>query len=109
MQMSQPIALNCRITRGGFSDERLFRVRQSSGEDYLGIASRRYCWGPNDRLLGENDPPSDERWIEGKVAARVIGVRGDDVHVSVPDGEVITVRRDQLTARPTQPNVPVRS
>ena len=107
MHTSQPVALDCRITRGGFSDERIFRVPQSSGDDYQGIASRRYCWGPGDRLLAENEPPSDEKWIKGKVAARVIGVRGDDVQVSVPDGEVITVSRGQLRARPNHAHVPV--
>src|SRR5205823_4090688 len=103
------VALSCELTRGAFSDERVFKLKHTRGE-YQGIASRRYCWGEDNRLLAEHEPAEGEM-IEGKVAARIIEVLNGNVLVSLPDGEVITVSRDQLLERPTEvgTNVPLRS
>ena len=111
MQMSQYVALDCEITRGGFSDERIFKVRRDDDTEYTGIASRRYCWGRDDRLLAADEPPSAEKWVKGKVAARILSVRDHRADVSVPDGEVITVKVGQLRPRPSKAgiNVPVGS
>jgi hypothetical protein len=111
VQTSQFVALDCKITRGGFSDERIFKLRRHDGTEYTGIASRRYCWGPDDRLLAADEPPSADEWIKGKVAARILSADGREADVSVPDGEAITVNVDQLRARPSEAgiNVPVGS
>src|SRR5438067_1833642 len=92
------VALPCEISRGGFSDERIFKVRILKGE-YTGVASRRYCWDQNDEPLEEDEPSTGET-IQGKVAARVLEVTSAAVLVSVPDGEVVTVNRSQLLERP---------
>jgi hypothetical protein len=101
-------ALRCVLSRGAFSDERIIRIKLPEGE-YVGVASRRYCWGKGDKPLDENEPPAGKA-IEGKVAARVIEMDGEEnVHVSVPDGTVLTVPADLLLERPSevQAHVPV--
>lgn len=103
-------ALRCVIARGAFSDERIIRIKLPQDE-YIGVASRRFCWGKGDRSLDENEPPAGKT-IEGKVAARVIEMDGaDKVRVSVPDGTVLTVPADSLLERPSevQTYVPIGS
>jgi hypothetical protein len=109
--MSDPrsFSLECSIQRGAFSDERIVSIPNPGGEAYVGIASRQYCWKENDTPLGETEPNEGET-IEGKVAARVIKANGSGkVLVSIPDGEVIAVRPEQLKRRPqgVSPSVPV--
>ena len=95
------VALRCEISRGGFSDERVFRVAVPQG-DFFGVASRRYCWDVQDRPLPEDQPPAGQS-IQGKVAARVVDMdESDNIVVSVPDGQVITVSRDLLVDRPAE-------
>jgi len=96
--MARLVALRCTISRGGFSDERIFRLRLPGG-DYTGIASRTYCWNDQDDPLSEGEP-AEGQTIAGKVAARVLEVRGADVLVSIPDGDVVTVRANQLIESP---------
>ena len=100
MPAAQRVALECEITRGGFSDERIFKILLPSGE-YTSLASRQYCWDDNDEPLQE-DQPAAGRTIRGKVAARVIEVNDTGVLVSVPDGEAITVAAAQLLERPAK-------
>src|SRR5438045_1522206 len=101
MPAAQLVALKCSIARGAFSDERVFTVALPQGE-YTGIASRRYCWNERDEPLNQDEPAAG-RSIGGKVAARVVEVENGtgNALVSVPDGEVITVRADQIVQRPT--------
>lgn len=105
------IALACRISRGGFSDERVFEIDTPDGV-FSGVVSRRYCWGPNDQLLEEGEPPLGET-ISGKIAAKVIEFdeATRTLLVSVPDGQVITVGASAVLIRPGEVgiNVPVGS
>lgn len=108
MRNSKYKAIRCTISRGGFSDERVFDL-SPSGLQYSGVASRRYMWHENGEVIGEGEPPADQA-IEGLVAARVVKVEDDgSVYVSVPDGEVVKLRADQLQDRPAGvgENVPV--
>lgn len=100
-------SLRCKISRGGFSDERVFKI-EWLGSSYSGVASRRHMWDERGAVIKDGEPPLDQS-IEGLVAARIIEVDGDTVSVSVPDGEVIRLPASQLLARPTgvMENVPV--
>jgi hypothetical protein len=104
-------ALKCDISRGGFSDERVFRISIGDHE-YTGVASRQYFWTEAGEDLQEGEPPAGQV-IAGLIATKIIEVQDDNrVLVSVPDGEVITVPVDALRDRPSSKvgaNVPVGS
>ena len=91
------MALKCKISRGGFSDERVFRLVGAEG--YEGISSRRHLWSEDGLAIEEGEPPIGQE-LEGLVATRVLGISGDAVSVSVPDGEVIVVPVSALVKRP---------
>jgi hypothetical protein len=105
------IALPCRISKGAFSDERVFEIDlPDAPEPYVGAASRQYCWDQEGRPLSKDDPEEGVA-IHGKIAARLLGNRGEKALVSIPDGEVIVVNANQVIPRPPErvPNVPVKS
>jgi hypothetical protein len=111
MRHVQLIALPCRITRGAFSNERVFEIDlPDTSEPYVGAASRQYCWDQEGRALGESDP-EEGAIVDGQVAARLLEKRGEKVLVSIPDGEVIVVNASQVRNRPPEsaPHVPVES
>lgn len=110
MQDTKFKALPCKISRGGFSDERVFSIILDS-LNYAGVASRRYFWTSDQEALPEGEPPIGQE-IVGIVAAHVIETRPDGTAlVSVPDGEVITVPVRSLLDRPckAEAHVPVGS
>src|SRR5581483_7662875 len=87
------IALPCKLTRGGFSGERVFEVLLADGTSYLGVAPRQFCWNDRGQLVAENEPTAG---ASGMVAARVVDQTDDgQVFVEVPDGVVVVV--DQRT------------
>jgi hypothetical protein len=105
------IALPCRVAKGAFSDEIIFEVDlPNGGEPYMGAASRQYCWNQNNQKL-DLDEPHDGQMIKGKIAARLLELRGQQALVAIPDGEVITVRAAQILDRPPEKahHVPVQS
>lgn len=100
MSSSKFKAINCRISRGGFSDERVFLLSLPEGE-YSGVASHRYLWNSDGSPLKEGEPPHGEV-IEGSIAVRVVEVfDSGGVLVSLPDGEVIQMPVTALIDRPT--------
>ncbi len=106
-KMKTKVALPCKISAGGFSDEITFKISVSDGE-YLGTASKRYFWRENDEPIGELEVGT---WTKGKMAARVLQ-KEDDRHVlvSIPDGEVVSVDQARLLERPSEleEHVPLR-
>ena len=108
MLPSTLVALPCQIERSAFSDERVFTISLPGGKQYVGAASRIYCWNEQGNRLGPAEPAEGEA-INGYVAARAAGREGDLVLVSVPDGQTIKVEPSQLTDRPQESaeNVPV--
>jgi len=93
-------ALKCMISRGGFSDERVFTLRLGIGE-CDGVASRQYLWDENWSPLEEGEPPLGKQ-IEGWVAARVVEVRSDGMVVALlPDGQTVEVPIAALVTRPS--------
>jgi len=109
MDFGDRILLRCRITRGGFSGERVFRVAQAdSAEEYIGAAPVDYCFHPDQTPIGPDEPERGHP-ILGLVAGRVIENGGDLVRVAVPDGETITTGVEQVASRRTPDHVPVGS
>jgi hypothetical protein len=100
MRTTRMTAIACKISRGGFSDERVFSIL--IGENtYQGVASRRHMWTEDRRPVEDGEPPIGQV-ISGFVAARVIQINKDTTAtVSIPDGEVITIPVSQLVDRPT--------
>ena len=90
------VALKCVISRGGFSEERVFALKDI---DHKGVCSRRYLWRENGAALDESEPALGQE-IDGFVAARIIDIRRSGVLLSIPDGEVVEVPSEQLHERP---------
>jgi hypothetical protein len=89
-------ALRCTISRGGFSDERVFTL--PSG--YSGVASLSYVWHEDGRPLEEGEPPLGQT-IDGQVAVRVIEIaENGGALVVLPDGQSAEVTLDELIDRP---------
>ena len=94
-------AIPCTISRGGFSEERVFTF-ELNGEQYKGIASRRHMWTAEGKPLESGEPPVGQE-ITGLVAARVLEVdTAQTAKVSIPDGEVVTLPLTQLVDRPSE-------
>jgi len=91
-------AITCKISRGGFSDERIFSF-ELNGSEYSGVASRSHMWRANRLPLEEGEPPIGQV-IDGLVAARILEVMGEETLVSLPDGGVLKVPSNFLQERP---------
>jgi hypothetical protein len=91
------VALNCDISRGGFSAERIFRVKLPDGEVYVGAAPLKYCLRKDLRPMDVNEP-SPDRKLKGFILARTIRREGNGMAlVAVPDGEVLIVNEETIT------------
>lgn len=94
-------AIECTISRGGFSDERVFAF-QIGDKTYSGVASRRHMWDKNRQPIEDGEPPLGQK-IKGFVAARIVTIESDEsATVSIPDGEVIKIPIALLVDRPAQ-------
>jgi hypothetical protein len=109
--MRKTIAVKCRISRGGFSGERVVKVTASDGKDRIVLAPTHYCWNENREPLESDEPAAGE--ITGFVAAQEVSRAAGKVTVTTPDGEVFSVRPDDITDRPPnpepEPHVPIGS
>jgi len=108
MTTSKYKALECEISRGGFSDERVFVLMGSV--KHQGIASRRHMWTRNGQPIDDGEPPLGNI-VSGLIAARIIEIHGQHALVSIPDGEVLDIPIGELFDRPIKAvsNVPVGS
>jgi len=111
MANSESLALPCKITRSGFSNERVFRIEVADGSIYVGACPRQYCFTGTGQPLKENQPAEKGKIIEGLVLASRVREEGDGIIlVSVPDGAVLPVKTAQIQKAPREvaPNVPVQ-
>ena len=103
------VTIPCRISRSGFSDERVFRMTLADGLDYVGGTGREYCFTRDNKPLGIDQPARGET-LEGRIMAAVIRPGEDRTLVSVPDGTVFKVANDSLKPyTEVSPGVPVKS
>src|SRR5690242_3264271 len=107
MSNSRYKAIHCMISRGGFSDERIFEFPHN-GQLYQGVASRRHMWTESGAPLEEGEPPLGQQ-IRGLVAAHILQISEGKATVSIPDGEVIAIPVSELIDRPAEEHVPIRS
>ena len=103
------IAIRCRISRGGFSSERVFRVTTPEKVEHVGAAPVEYFFDENQQGLPLEPPPRGVS-LPGLVAARVVEQNHNTVLVSVPSGEVLRVATNEVTEYPkgTRAHVPVQ-
>jgi hypothetical protein len=106
MTPSRSVAVRCRILAGGFSGERLVHVSTTDGKEHVSLAPRLYCWTTEGRVLAEDEPKPGVA-VEGLVAAHLLQVRDGKMLISLPDGEVILVNKDQVVQRPEETHVSV--
>jgi hypothetical protein len=101
--------LACKIFPGAFSGEFTFHISLDNGTDHIGLAARQYFWDKGGKPITQ--PP--ERGVDGYIAVRVLerGPEEDSVIISVPDGEVLTLKKNRLlsTPRESSPHVSVGS
>src|SRR5438552_538894 len=90
------ITIACRIARSAFSEERVFYVPLAGGGEHVGAASRQYCFTRKHQPL-EEEQPTRGKTMDGRIAAILIREEGDHCLVSLPDGEVVMVRKDQAS------------
>jgi hypothetical protein len=100
----QPVALECKLSHGAFSGERVFKVKLADGDSYNSLTPYQFCWNDNGCLVEKNEPTTE---ISGMVAARIVDFDDHQVIVEVPDGEIIAVEHDTVKDRPTNIKPPV--
>ena len=109
MESGELVLLRCRITRGGFSGERVFRLMQADPvEEYVGAAPVDYCFHLDRRPIGIEEPGKGQP-IEGLVTGRIIENGGSLVRVLFPDGETVLMTTSQIAYRRKTDYVPVGS
>lgn len=93
-----PVFLNCQISLGAFSGERVFEVTLVSGEAYIGLSPLHYCYHENGETFKPTEPKQGIS-LDGKLAARRIAVETKAARVAVPDGRAIMVPLNLISDR----------
>ena len=93
-----PVFVNCQIALGAFSGERVFEVKQVSGEMYIGLSPLHYCFHLDGNRLQPSEPKQGIS-MDGKLAARRIRVETEAARVAIPDGRAISVPLDLISNR----------
>lgn len=95
MADTQFVTVLCRITRSAFSGERIIRIRQAAGDEYVGIISVRHCRRSNGERLERDEPPTGQE-ADGMVDGLLLANGGARAHVALPNGESVVVSVDQV-------------
>lgn len=94
------IYLLCDLSQGSFSGEVVFEVAvQNQNTSYVGVAPKRDCFKLDGQPFGENELPSGENVIQGKLATRLIANGGNVARVALPDGEAVMVSAELILER----------
>jgi hypothetical protein len=110
MRPRTTVLLACRLSRSGFSGERVFRVTLAGGSgEHVGVAPVDYCKTPDGEPIGDDQPA--QKNSEGLVEGLLIENGGDTAHIATPDGETITVDVGQIRFQVSEgaKYVPIRS
>ena len=96
----------CKMSPGAFSGEIAFEITLEDGKKHLGLASRRYFWTENGERPGKNLQPG----TPGYIRARILEEEGkDSVLLSIPDGEVVAVKKTSIRRSERESDVPIGS
>ena len=109
MPASDVIAVRCQLARSGPPGERVFRIKRDDGEVYVGVAPQEYCYTATGKLLPDDLPVRGKR-EEGLITARIVQEEGEDtILISVPDGAVLVVKKEEAVEHPREvsPNAPL--
>jgi hypothetical protein len=97
MRNGQLVLVACRLHKGAFSGERVFRLPMAgSRDDYIGIAPVSHCFDEDLKPLGRNEPPGDSE-IDGFIEAYLISNGGSEARVELPDGEAIRIPTSRVS------------
>jgi len=103
MVTDELILIRCRISRSGFSSERVFRVNRSDGPEHIGAAPVRYFFTEGKKPLPPDQPAERGVQIKGFLTGRVVLEESAEVIlVSVPSGEVLRVNRQETAEYPQE-------
>jgi hypothetical protein len=94
------------MSPGGFSGELAFVIALSDGTKHEGAASRRYFWTQDGHPVEKNDMKDA---TPGYIAVRILEENGKHVLLSIPDGEVVKVNKEQIVSSEPTRDVPIRS
>ncbi|MEI7686988.1 MAG: hypothetical protein WCL32_18365 [Planctomycetota bacterium] len=86
------VKVQCKVSRSGFSSERVFRI-----ENFKGVSHRDYILDDDDRSIGDDVPPEGEE-ADAYVAAQVLQYDGDEATISLPSGDVVAMPSSRLIA-----------
>ncbi|HZW31004.1 MAG TPA: hypothetical protein VFF52_09875 [Isosphaeraceae bacterium] len=96
MNRTRSVGVGCRISRSGFSGERVFRVASSDGTDYIGAAPVHYFTTLDDEPIGAGVPAARGDQVEGWITALLIENGDGEASVAFPGGEMTRVKLDQI-------------
>jgi hypothetical protein len=96
MTRTRLVAVACRISRSGFSGERVFRVQKSDGTDYVGAAPVHYFTAQGRRPIADSVPATKGEQVPGWIEGILIENGGDEANVVFPGGEMVRVKTDQI-------------
>jgi hypothetical protein len=107
MERERVVLVKCRLSRGGFPSECVFRVTEPGNGPLTGTAPLHYCYDANHNRLQAEIAANQE--IEGAVAGVEIEPRKPgDVRVYLPDGEVYVVNPNLIITVGASDRVPVQ-
>jgi hypothetical protein len=96
MSIGEDVRVRCRISRSGFSSERVFRLELANGTIHTGAAPLDYCFNQNHEPLGADQPPVG-KLIQGFLSARVVRKEPDGTSwVHLPSGDVVQVKQSSV-------------
>jgi len=78
--------IDCKLYPSAFSGEWVFQVAAIDGS-FEGVAPKHYVETPT--------PPTKDG-VDGQVRVRVISNGGEEARISMPDGQVLTVRPEKV-------------
>ena|SRR6266700_2707057 len=103
------IGIPCTMFPGGFSGEISFEIQSAEGK-HTGLASRLYFFRKNKEPVGK-EAVGDK--VPGYIAIRILFEQEagskNSVLASIPDGEVVRIKKDQIQVWESAPHVPVGS
>jgi hypothetical protein len=89
MPVYRKVLVPCTIERGGFGNERTYRVRLAGGEEHIGLAPWIYCLDNKHKPI--EDEPAIKEIIKGFIVGNRIRNGGKEAKVAFPDGAVCLI------------------